>query len=99
MSDGSPKSVVGNRAAWIEEHAYGRVRARPGLPADRRELLAVAALAALGQERQLASHARGSLRVGASAAELSATLDAVEDLVEPARLEQARRVVARFATR
>jgi alkylhydroperoxidase/carboxymuconolactone decarboxylase family protein YurZ len=86
-------------AGWIEEHAYGRVLARPGLSADRRELLAVAALAALGQERQLASHARGSLRVGASAAELGATLDAVEDLVEPARLEQARRVVARFATR
>lgn len=84
-------------ASWIEEHAYGRVLARPGLSPDRRELCAVAALAALGQERQLASHARGSLRVGASATELSATLDAIQDLVEPARLADARRVVARFA--
>lgn len=103
-SDAAPVRAMLERhhadfAAWIEEHAYGRVLARPGLPADRRELLAVAALAALGQERQLASHARGSLRVGANAAELHATLDAIEDLVEPARLEQARRVVARFASR
>jgi 4-carboxymuconolactone decarboxylase len=86
-------------AAWIGEHAYGRVLARPGLAADRRELLAVAALAALGQDRQLASHARGSLRVGASAAALHETLEAIADLVEPVRLEQARRVVARFAAR
>jgi 4-carboxymuconolactone decarboxylase len=84
-------------ARWIEEHAYGRVLARPGLSADRRELLSVAALAALGQERQLASHARGSLRCGATRAELDTALECIADLVEPARLEQARRIVDRFA--
>ena len=84
-------------ARWIEEHAYGRVLARPGLSADRRELLAVAALAALGQERQLASHVRGCLRCGATRAELDAALDAIADLVQPARIEQARRIVERFA--
>ncbi|MAF66263.1 MAG: 4-carboxymuconolactone decarboxylase [Planctomycetes bacterium] len=85
-------------AAWVGEHAYGRVLSRPGLSADRRELLAVCALAALGQGRQLASHARGALRCGAAAAEVSAALDCVADLLAPAELERARAVVARFTT-
>jgi alkylhydroperoxidase/carboxymuconolactone decarboxylase family protein YurZ len=84
-------------ASWIEGHAYGRVLARPGLAADRRELLAVVALAALGQDRQLASHARGSLRLGASPSELVQALDVVADLIDAERLERARRVVERFA--
>lgn len=84
-------------ARWIEEHAYARVLARAGLSADRRELLASCALAALGQERQLASHARGSLRCGASLAELEEALTAVGDLVGEERLERARRIVARIA--
>ncbi len=83
-------------ARWVEEHAYGRVLARPGLSADRRELLAVVALAALGQERQLASHARGAVRCGAAPAEIAQALDVVADLVEPERLEEARRVLSRF---
>jgi len=89
----------GDFAAWIREHAYARVLARPGLGADRRELLACAALAALGQERQLASHARGAVRCGARPEELTAALDAVAELVEPARLEEARRIVGRFGGR
>jgi alkylhydroperoxidase/carboxymuconolactone decarboxylase family protein YurZ len=84
-------------ASWIEGHAYGRVLARPGLAGDRRELLAVVALAALGQERQLASHARGSLRLGASAPELADALDAVADLIDPERVDKARRVIERFS--
>lgn len=84
-------------ARWIEGHAYGRVLARPGLAEDRRELLAVVALAALGQERQLASHARGSLRLGATSGDVEGALNAVADLIDASRLEAARRVVARFA--
>ena len=84
-------------ARFILAHAYGAVLARPGLSADRRELLAVAALAALGQERQLASHARGAVRLGAKPAEVHAVLDAIADLVDASRLEDARRVVERFA--
>ena len=87
----------GEFAAWIESHAYGRVLARPGLSADRRELLAVCALSALGQERQLASHVRGSLRLGATRAELDEALAAVSDLFEPGRAERAQRVLERFA--
>jgi alkylhydroperoxidase/carboxymuconolactone decarboxylase family protein YurZ len=84
-------------AAWIEEHAYGRVLARPGLAADRRELLVVGALAALGQERQLASHARGAVRCGARTEEVSAALDAIAELLPSERLARARDIVTRFA--
>jgi len=83
-------------ARWIEGHAYGRVLARPGLPPDRRELLAVACLASLGQDRQLASHARGAMFVGAGIEELRDTLATIEDLVEETRLRHAKRVVERF---
>lgn len=85
-------------AHWILEHAYGRVLARPGLSADRRELLAVAGLAALGQDRQLASHARGAVRCGASLDEVRAVLESLRGLVPEQRVEDARRVVERFAT-
>ncbi|MEM9382177.1 MAG: carboxymuconolactone decarboxylase family protein [Planctomycetota bacterium] len=84
-------------ASWIADHAYGRVLSRPGLDAGSRELLAVAALAATGHERQLASHVRGAVRCGASAADVEATVDAIASLVRPERLDRARHVVARFA--
>jgi alkylhydroperoxidase/carboxymuconolactone decarboxylase family protein YurZ len=83
---------------WVLEHAYGRVLARDGLSAARRELLACAALAALGQDRQLASHARGAVRCGAQPREVESVLDAIEDLVPAERMEAARMVVRRFTT-
>lgn len=84
-------------ARWVAEHAYGRVLARPGLDAAERELLAVAMLAATGHDRQLASHARGAVRCGASAEDATSILEAVADRIEPERLARAREVVARFA--
>jgi alkylhydroperoxidase/carboxymuconolactone decarboxylase family protein YurZ len=84
-------------AAFVLEHAYGRVLARDGLEAVRRELLGCAALAALGQDRQLASHARGAVRCGADAENVLEILREIEDLVPPERLEESRRVVERFA--
>ncbi|MFT7667934.1 MAG: alkylhydroperoxidase/carboxymuconolactone decarboxylase family protein YurZ [Planctomycetota bacterium] len=81
---------------WILEHAYARVLARPGLPADRRELLAACALAALDQDRQLASHARGSLRCGATFEELTAAFDCVQDLIGSERCTRAKRIAERF---
>ncbi len=53
-------------ARWIRDHAYGRVLSRPGLPLRDRECLAVAALVATHQEKQLVSHVRGAERSGAS---------------------------------
>ena len=84
-------------ARWIDEHAYSRVLARPGLAPDRRELCAVAALAAQEQERQLASHARGAVRLGANVAEVQAVVEEIRDLLAPPALERAREVVAHFA--
>lgn len=55
---------------FVLEAAYGRILARPGLPARTRELLAVGALAALRQLPQLVAHGRGALGFGASADEV-----------------------------
>jgi alkylhydroperoxidase/carboxymuconolactone decarboxylase family protein YurZ len=83
-------------ATLVAEHAYARVLARAGLASDRRELCAVAALAGQEQERQLAAHARGAVRLGASPAEVRAALDAIADLLAPGALERAREVIAHF---
>ncbi len=83
-------------AGFVEGHAYGRILSRPGLELAFRELLCVVALAALGQERQLASHARGAVRFGSAPAEVRAALEAVADLIERERLEGARRVLEVF---
>ena len=83
-------------ATWIAEHAYGRVLARPGLSARKRELLAVCALAALGQDRQLASHARGALRCGATLEEVEAALDCADALIPSENLSRARRIARSF---
>ena len=61
-------------ATWMVEHGYGRVLSRPGLSAKDRELVTVAALAALGWERQLVSHLLGALRVGGRAREIEGAL-------------------------
>ncbi|MHC4261807.1 MAG: carboxymuconolactone decarboxylase family protein [Planctomycetota bacterium] len=84
-------------ARWIEGHAYGRVLTRPGLSAAERELLAVAALAATGQDRQLASHARGAVACGAAPGAVAGVIDELADWVDTETLERARRVVERFS--
>lgn len=55
---------------FVLEAAYGRILTRPKLPAKQRELIAVALLAAQGQKRQFAGHARGAGHLGASREEL-----------------------------
>jgi alkylhydroperoxidase/carboxymuconolactone decarboxylase family protein YurZ len=54
------------------------------------------ALAALGQERQLASHVRGTLRCGGTRAELDEALGALDGLADPERIEHAQRGLERF---
>jgi 4-carboxymuconolactone decarboxylase len=82
---------------WILGHAYGRVLTRPGLSAAQRELLAVVALAALGQERQLASHLRGAVRCGATPTHVRTLLEGVRDLVGSERCDAALTLAARYA--
>lgn len=86
-------------AHWIEAHAYGRVLARPGLDPKRREIFACACLAALGQEQQLASHARGALRLGASESELHDMLDIIAERIDKDHLLFAREILDRFASK
>ena len=61
-------------ATWMVEHGYGRVLSRPGLSAREREVVTIAALAALGWERQLVSHVLGATRVGAPRASVRVAL-------------------------
>jgi 4-carboxymuconolactone decarboxylase len=83
-------------AAWMVEHGYGRVLSRPGLSARERELLTVAALAALGWPRQLVSHLLGALRVGAPAREVEAALLLGAEQAGPARFAAAQAEWARL---
>ena len=67
------KALHPDLAGWILRDGYGRVLSRGTLTIRERELLAVAALSALGGlEKQLESHVRGARRVGASEAEIRA---------------------------
>jgi 4-carboxymuconolactone decarboxylase len=66
---------------WMIVDGYGKVLSRPGVDLKTRELCVVAACAVSGQQRQLHSHLHGALNSGASAAEISATLDALGDLI------------------
>lgn len=69
--------------SWMIVEGYGKVLSRPGLALWRRELCIVAACAIGRQDRQLHSHLHGSLHAGASAAQVQATLHAVQDLLSP----------------
>jgi alkylhydroperoxidase/carboxymuconolactone decarboxylase family protein YurZ len=55
------------------------VLARPFLGIGEREIMAVAMLAALDQERELRAHAKGALRVGVPAALVRAALAGAEE--------------------
>lgn len=59
---------------FVLQAAYGRILTRPHLDAKRRELLAVAMLAAQGQERQFLGHARGARHFGATGEQLQEVL-------------------------
>lgn len=76
---------------WMVEEGYGKVLGRPGLPLVDRELCIVALLAVLDVPRQLHSHLRGALNVGASVEAVEETLEVAEGYSEAAAAERARR--------
>ena len=59
---------------WMVTEGYGKVLGRPGLALRARELCIVALLAVLGAPRQLHSHLRGALNVGASEEQIEEAL-------------------------
>ena len=75
-------------AEWTLVEGYGKVLARPGPGAGRREIAAVGALVALGAERQLKAHLQGAAHAGvppdvvARAARAAAADASREPLVE-----------------
>lgn len=76
--------------AWMIGEGYGRVLGRPGLDLPRRELCIVAACVAARQDRQLHSHLHGARNVGAPAAWVDATLEALTDVVGADQVQHAR---------
>ena len=63
-------------AVWMVEQGYGRVLSRPGLAGQVRELVAVTVLAVGGWERQLISHLKGAIRLGAALSDVRAAFEA-----------------------
>ena len=75
---------------WMIVEGYGKVLSRPGLDLARRELCIVAACAATRQDRQLHSHLHGALNVGVPPQVLTASLDALAEVIDNGAVESAR---------
>jgi 4-carboxymuconolactone decarboxylase len=82
---------------WMIVDGYGKVLSRPGVDLRTRELCVVAACAVSGQQRQLHSHLRGALNVGASAGEVAAVLDSLSDLISRDDLTRYRQLLQKVA--
>jgi 4-carboxymuconolactone decarboxylase len=68
---------------WMVVGGYGRVIGRGGLDLVTRELCIAALLAVWGVPRQLHSHLRGALNVGASVAEVEQAMEIAAALLDP----------------
>lgn len=84
---------------WAVAEGYGKVLGRPGLDLRKRELCVAAQLAGLDVPRQLFSHLRGCLNVGATPADVEAMLKAVADIIGRERSEIATRIWERVLSR
>jgi len=71
--------------ALVIVDAYGKLLARPGLDAGRRELCTLAAITMLETPRQLHAHLRGALNVGWKREDVDAVLVLAEQEVGAAR--------------
>ena len=67
---------------WMVGEGYGKVLGRPGLSLVVRELCIVAILAVTGASKQLYSHLRGALNVGAPPADVEAALREAERFLD-----------------
>ena len=83
---------------WMIVDGYGKVLSRPGVDLRTRELCVVAACAVAGQQRQLHSHLHGALNAGASAEEIQAVLDALEDMISDGDMTRYRQLLSKVAT-
>jgi 4-carboxymuconolactone decarboxylase len=65
-------------ADWMLVEGYGKTLSRSGLSPINRELCAVASLAVLGWKRQLFSHSKGAINLGATKADVESVYHLVE---------------------
>lgn len=72
---------------WMVAEGYGKVLGRPGLDLRTRELCIAALLAVLGAPKQLYSHLRGALNVGAEPDEIREALEEVEEMLETGKAQ------------
>jgi 4-carboxymuconolactone decarboxylase len=84
---------------WAVVEGYGKVLGRPGLDLRTRELCIAAQLAGTTATRQLHSHLRGCLNVGASPEEVESMLATVGEILPPERAREAGRVWERVRAR
>jgi 4-carboxymuconolactone decarboxylase len=78
--------------SWMIIDGYGTVLSRPALDLGRRELCIVAACAATSQDRQLQSHLHGARNAGVADAMITATLEAIRDIVPAPSIARATRL-------
>jgi 4-carboxymuconolactone decarboxylase len=81
---------------WSVLLGYGLVMSRPGLPPHWRELFEVVVLAVQGFPRQLHSHFRGALNLGASPEEVELVLKIADLFAQPDRSQSAWRMWRRI---
>lgn len=67
---------------WMVVEGYGKVLGRPGLALETRELCIVALLAVLETPKQLYSHLRGALNVGAAVSDVEAALSEADSFLD-----------------
>jgi 4-carboxymuconolactone decarboxylase len=84
---------------WAVVEGYGKVLGRPGLDLYTRELCIASLLAGTNATRQIHSHLRGCLHVGASPADVDGMLEALADVIAPERARETQRVWARVRAR
>lgn len=70
---------------WMVVEGYGKVLGRPGLSLVMRELCIAATLAVTGASKQLHSHLRGALNVGASPSDVDAALTQADRFLDDER--------------
>ena len=84
------RSLHPDMERWMVEEGYGKVLGRPGLSLRERELCIVAQLVVLDVPRQLYSHLRGALNVGATESAVESALGVGQEYAEPGPSERAR---------
>jgi 4-carboxymuconolactone decarboxylase len=87
------RSLSPDLARWILDEGYGKVLSRPHFTPRERELMIVPTLAALRAWRQLPSHVKGGLRVGASAGEIRRVVTACRGLVSKTAIQRVQEVL------